>query len=92
MHNITFNGIADTLDLSNIKPGIDCLQIYRKYFEVDNKHSGTNGRLVIKGAGSDRTVLVSDNFHNTISGYNVNRLTISDMHFTRYEVSLQFQK
>ena len=49
-------------------------------------NSGPEGRLVIKGAGSDKTVLVTDNFHNTLSGYNVNRLTISDIHFTRNQV------
>ena len=51
-------------------------------------NSGPDGRLILKGAGSDKTVLVTDNFHNTISGKNVNRLTVSNIHFTRNQVIL----
>jgi len=50
---------------------------------------GPQGRLVFKGAGIDKTTLVfSDNTH-AISGRNVFRVTMSDMHMTRqnYTVS-----
>ena len=85
VHKITFSYTSDTLDLSNIKPGINTVDIY---VELIFLNSGPDGRLVIKGAGSDKTVLVTDNFHNTMSGSNINRLTISDIHFTRNQVIL----
>ncbi|BDS06294.1 hypothetical protein NT6N_13340 [Oceaniferula spumae] len=50
---------------------------------------GPKGRLIFKGAGMDKTVLVfSDNIH-AITGKNVYRVTMSDMHMTRknYTVS-----
>ena len=83
VHKITFNNTSDTLDLSNIHPGNTRISIY---IEMKLINTGSDGRLVIKGAGSDKTVLVTDNFHNAISGFNVNRLTISDVHFTRNQV------
>ncbi|YCM42856.1 right-handed parallel beta-helix repeat-containing protein [Verrucomicrobiaceae bacterium 227] len=50
---------------------------------------GPKGRLVFQGAGMDKTVLVfSDNTH-AITGRNVFRVTMADMHMTRknYTVS-----
>lgn len=49
---------------------------------------GPKGRLVIRGAGMDRTVLVfSDNIH-AIAGRNVFRVTVADLHMTRHDYTV----
>ena len=42
----------------------------------------------MKGSGSDVTRIVTDNFHDTIFGRNVSRITISNIHFTRNKVHM----
>ena len=48
--------------------------------------SGLNGRLLVTGDSDSNTVLISDNFKDTLRGENVNRLTIANIHFTRDKV------
>lgn len=49
---------------------------------------GANGRLIMRGAGMDKTILVfSDNKH-AIVGHKVYRVTISDMHMTRKDYTV----
>lgn len=49
---------------------------------------GPDGRLVFQGAGMDKTLLVfSDNIH-AISGRNVFRVTMADMHMTRRDYTV----
>ena len=49
-------------------------------------NAGTEGRLIFRGNDSSNTVIISDNFHNTLAGRNVSRITISHLHFARDKV------
>ena len=44
---------------------------------------GEEGRFVIEGVDFNSTVLVTDNWHNTLQGTNIRRLTVRKIHFTR---------
>ena len=85
-HKIAFNNKEDyAINFSNIKPGI------RKSIQLINVQcsfllAGPKGRLIFKGDSSYTTTIISDNFHNTIIGKNVSRLTVSDLHFSKYKV------
>ena len=51
-----------------------------------DRYSGAGGRLILTGSSQEKTVIVSDNFHNTLSATNVNKLTIANIHFKRDKV------
>ncbi|BCU76385.1 hypothetical protein [Luteolibacter sp. LG18] len=57
--------------------------------DLSGVNPGPEGRLILQGAGMDKTVLVFSNDIHAVFGRNVFRVTMSDMHMTRakYTVS-----
>ena len=54
---------------------------YDSSLDLTGAQPGQGGRLVIKGAGMHNTVIVTDNWHNTIVGQGVRNLTVRNIHF-----------
>ena len=56
---------------------------YNSSLDLTGPQPGRKGRLIIEGAGMHDTVIVTDNWHNTIVGRGVRKLTVRNIHFTR---------
>ena len=82
-YHLSFTSLSDTIDLTNINPG----QSENLNLSCDNI-SGPGGRLILTGGSQYNTEILSDNFHNTLTGNNVNKLTISNIHFKRDKVQI----
>ena len=80
-YHLSFTSGSDTIDLTNINPG----QSVNLNLSCDNI-SGPGGRLILTGGSQYNTEILSDNFHITLTGNNVNKLTISNIHFKRDKV------
>ena len=82
-YHLSFTSGSDTIDLTNINPGPSV----NLNLSCDNI-SGPGGRLILTGGSQYNTEILSDNFHNTLTGNNVNKLTISNIHFKRDKVQI----
>merc|ERR1712032_145319 len=94
---VTASGINNAIEFArntfNLNPEAEIVLYIKQgeYFidntlHFDNIKPGSGGRLTITGDSDSNTVLISDNFKDTLKGENVSRVTIANIHFTRDKV------